>query len=280
MEQFTLQEIEDTFLMKILPNTERDGGCLNFLGGKTSQGYGSVYIKGIAIGTHRVAYAYYHNTIRFNNLFVLHSCDNPKCLAKEHLRLGTHQENMQDMVDRNRTTRKLTDEEIIEIYTSDRPTEYFVDKYSITKQTVNTIRNRTNWAEVTEGLVCGVPDGKERTRESFAILTKEQVKEIYLAEDTLRNLAKKFGTEITTISKIKCGINWQDVTAPLGKAGSSQHPFKAKLTKEDVAYIYTSKESSKDLAIAFNLSSRSVNQIRSKETWKTFTDTLDKKEIS
>ena len=34
--------------------------------------------------------------------FVLHSCDDERCINTDHLRVGTHQENMEDKVERNR----------------------------------------------------------------------------------------------------------------------------------------------------------------------------------
>jgi hypothetical protein len=37
-----------------------------------------------------------------NGRHVLHSCDNPQCINPDHLRLGTHQENMQDMISKQR----------------------------------------------------------------------------------------------------------------------------------------------------------------------------------
>lgn len=275
MKDIQLTELKQAFEEKVLPRTTKVGSCLLFEGGLTGSGYGSSYIGTTIVSAHRLAYAYYNNTTNLGDFHVLHSCDVRNCIAKEHLRLGTHKENMQDMVDRSRSSRKFTDKEIKEIFLATEDTSFLVAKYNVSKQTINTIRSGKEWGEVTKGLISELPEGRERTRLASAILTKEQVEEVYLAKDTLSNLAAKFNTDITTISKIKSGINWKDVTKSLGEAGSSEHPFKAKLTKEAVAIIYTSLETSKELASRFNITTRSVNQIRSKETWRSFTKTLD-----
>lgn len=37
-----------------------------------------------------------------NGKHVLHSCDNPQCINPDHLHLGTHQDNMKEMIERKR----------------------------------------------------------------------------------------------------------------------------------------------------------------------------------
>lgn len=49
----------------------------------------------------RAAYILTHGAIP-DDILVRHSCDNPPCCNPSHLVLGTHQDNVQDMVDRNR----------------------------------------------------------------------------------------------------------------------------------------------------------------------------------
>ena len=50
--------------------------------------------------------ALYLSGVDVKNLFVLHSCDNPPCCNPSHLRTGTAQDNVNDMVDRNRRHKK------------------------------------------------------------------------------------------------------------------------------------------------------------------------------
>jgi len=70
-----------------------------------SNGYGCWYKRKEkpqrCFRAHRIAYsiAYGVDPLR---LFVIHSCDNRACCNPAHLRLGTHLENMADMVTRKR----------------------------------------------------------------------------------------------------------------------------------------------------------------------------------
>ena len=77
---------------------------------------------------------------------VLHSCDRTECVNIEHLRWGTHAENMAEMSARSRAKghRKLTDAQLDAIRADDRPRRVIAHQYGIHVNTVGQIRNRTH----------------------------------------------------------------------------------------------------------------------------------------
>lgn len=59
--------------------------------------------RGNRVLIHRLAWEAHNAEPIPEGMHILHSCDNPRCFNPAHLRVGTHQENMDDMVARNRS---------------------------------------------------------------------------------------------------------------------------------------------------------------------------------
>lgn len=102
--------------------TANVNGCCLWLGRPTSGGYGILFFDGQYRRAHIVAF--FLATGRWPSLFVLHSCDVRACVSPDHLREGSHQENMADMKARGRAPRgerggraKLTAADVIEMRT-------------------------------------------------------------------------------------------------------------------------------------------------------------------
>lgn len=82
-----------------------DDGCWVWCGPVTNWGYGTFYLDGRNQRAHRVAYRLFYKADPGRDTMVLHSCDNRLCVRPDHLRLGTHRDNMDDAVRRGRMLR-------------------------------------------------------------------------------------------------------------------------------------------------------------------------------
>ncbi len=75
--------------------------CVLWEGHVNSSGYGVRYEHGTYVLAHREAYEQHVGPIP-EGLLILHSCDTPLCINPDHLRAGTHAENMRDRSARRR----------------------------------------------------------------------------------------------------------------------------------------------------------------------------------
>lgn len=82
-----------------------DGGCWEWRGARNGHGYGlvSLHREGVkAARAHRVVYESRRGPIP-RGAVLRHSCDNPPCVNPDHLKPGTHKQNMEDMAARGRS---------------------------------------------------------------------------------------------------------------------------------------------------------------------------------
>ena len=79
------------------------GDCWKWLWAENGVGYGVVNVNGRqGLATH-FALLLDGQAPSSNGLCALHSCDNPPCVNPDHLRWGTHSDNMQDRIERGRS---------------------------------------------------------------------------------------------------------------------------------------------------------------------------------
>ena len=85
----------------------QENNCWLWTGGTRLNGKGVAYPRHHnddqkSIGAHRFAYELTHGEIP-KGMYVCHKCDTPLCVNPDHLFVGTHHDNMRDMVQKKRS---------------------------------------------------------------------------------------------------------------------------------------------------------------------------------
>lgn len=90
----------ERFLDHVGPE-DPDTGCWPWVGSLSGGGYGQIRNGDRMQQVHRAGWELKHGPIP-EGMFVCHRCDNPRCVRPDHLFLGTHSDNMRDMVTKGR----------------------------------------------------------------------------------------------------------------------------------------------------------------------------------
>ena len=146
------------------PSTERfwskvDRGdpdqCWEWKAATDRWGYGKFRIDEKKKYAHRVSYEFHHGPIP-EGMLVLHSCDNPACVNPAHLHFGTHQDNMIERGERNRSASgknngqvKLTTDQVHQIrirYATGGVTQkQLAEEFEVTQQQISNIILKRKW---------------------------------------------------------------------------------------------------------------------------------------
>ena len=122
-------------------------GCWEWRGSRNDKGYGRFSYAGGQLA-HRYALERKLG-MPLRRSSALHECDNPPCVSPEHLKEGTHDENMRQAAERRRLPQaKLTPDEVLDI--KDRlgvdSVAGLAREYSVCPATIRAIREGRNWS--------------------------------------------------------------------------------------------------------------------------------------
>lgn len=134
------------------------GDCIEWVGYRDKDGYGSIAINGESLRASRVAYMEAHGQIP-EGLVVRHKCDNPPCIKAEHLELGTHRDNTHDAIARGRWAvgerngdARLTNAEVTEIMRArgqGKSADQLAADFEVGRSTIYRILRGQSWSSVT-----------------------------------------------------------------------------------------------------------------------------------
>ena len=145
----------------------------------------------------------------------------------------------------------LTNDEAVDIATSELSRKELMDKYQIGYHIVERIQKGTSWSRIT-----GIKYKKK-------YLPDCDILYIYNSNESNRVLAKKFNISVGTVSKIKTGKQRASVTGHIYK--------RALLSEKDVLEIFNSSLSAKVLSEKYNISTANIYYIRSGKSWSHIT---------
>jgi hypothetical protein len=132
---------------------ETNTGCWECTSHKARADYPMIIINGYITSISRHICIEKHGNMK--GLSARHKCDNPAYINPDHLEIGTHEDNMRDMVNRGRSGNKkginhsmvkLTEKQVLEIRqnTNSSTTELAI-KYNITESHIRNIKSRRAW---------------------------------------------------------------------------------------------------------------------------------------
>jgi len=155
----TLSEESEIFWSRV----HKGRTCWEWQAGRTSAGYGLIYFQGSRQLAHRVAWQLEYGPIPEGRC-VCHHCDNPRCVRPDHLFVGTHKDNMNDMHHKGRAgdhrwwrqpgrrhhKAKITQQQASEIRllyaTTDKTQRQLASQYGVSQAAIWHVLHGKSWA--------------------------------------------------------------------------------------------------------------------------------------
>lgn len=138
-------------------------GCWEWQRYRSPNGYGRIKHDGVMEYAHRYSFIAHGGEIP-DGLYVLHSCDNRRCVNPDHLHAGTHAENLREMVERHRQCSgerngrsKITDQDaaaILDCLSRREPKNDVARRFGISRWSVDFLAKGKTWRHIARSDGC------------------------------------------------------------------------------------------------------------------------------
>ena len=144
---------------------KKTDACWLWQGSIHRGGYGLMRVSGGKkarnVSAHRFSYELHKEKIP-EGLIVMHSCDNPRCVNPDHLSVGTHKDNTQDMIAKGRGANNplpfsrgehngralLTEDKVRYIRASKASNAALARELGVTDVCIHKVKKRQTWSHV------------------------------------------------------------------------------------------------------------------------------------
>jgi hypothetical protein len=159
VEYLASQGLSKNFPQRFWRKVSKTESCWIWTGNKSSGRYGEINKFGghHLIKSHRASWILHYGPIP-EGYSVCHRCDNPACVRPDHLWIGTHDQNMKDMVSKGRSRglsgerhnlAKLNQDAVAYIRKHHNPQKriggMLARKFGVTRHTICSVFHNKSW---------------------------------------------------------------------------------------------------------------------------------------
>jgi hypothetical protein len=149
----------ETVLHRFFSKVKKTHSCWEWKSSINNKGYGQFHLDGKTVLASRLSWKIHYGEFP-EGFFVLHKCDNPRCVRPDHLFLGNALENTLDAISKNRLKNpplhlgefqhlsKLSEEKVRKIRSSKKTISSLASEFGVSFQTVWKVSKRLTWRHV------------------------------------------------------------------------------------------------------------------------------------
>ena len=302
--EFALLKAAERFWAKVdkTPGLGPKGDCWEWRGGISNHGYGSFTMCQVKYGAHKLSWIWVNKNKEVPaGMHICHACDNKICVNPAHLWLGTPQQNMQDMADKNRGhfsdkkgeksyVNKFTEKEILgiwnDLYDNEHTFKELSEKHKVSLAHLSNIASGKNW-KILELPPVKVEKKLEKGENRYnSVLTEEQV--IKFKKYMLMGYENTAAARMAGFSNSKLGGNiglghqWKDVLVTSYTKEEKEEAIKLYETIDKpkcgqrlsmpiarkVRKLYSEGETQEEIARLIGVSTTSINKIITGKTYR------------